>query len=568
MEIGTSTSSVSLVPSLRSNSGQVVNVGGQPVLIPNTPSLFGDAATISIGGLPVAGFKDYTNLGASGAWQFNLAGVLNTQASALTPRSLSPEQEAAEAEAVKQAFDLINVKEYLGARNLMTQLLKDNPTNAAAIHALGYAWMAERDYEQAEQLFLKAHAIDPTAGYNLDADYARLLRKDDAIVLTRARALVESGQRSEGIRLLLTLTERSPGYTPARVLLGTALLDDGDGNNGLMQIATAIRNARPDEFAGLESLLADLIRAAPGAVFVRQLAGKLQLRQGRYEEALATFLAARQLSEDPVANDRDLASAYVGIGRERLRHRDIAGAITAFEQAKTYDATGRATKEALAEAYIMRAERAVNARDYKSAAADYALAADTLGTYGTRDLRARAASGAYLTGRALERARIDSGGAIDTEVVAFQAAYELDSENDTYREHLAEIRNALGDQHTAAGELEEAAAAYKRAYELDRHNASYKANTINAYLAWGDDRLYNLNYSDAIDAYLQAFNIDRDNEAARLKLANGYNARGVYYRDEEEDYRAAVKDFKNALRLFPDNPEYQANYDTVAPWDY
>ena len=59
---------------------------------------------------------------------------------------------------------------------------------------------------------------------------------------------------------------------------------------------------------------------------------------------------------------------------------------------------------------------------------------------------------------------------------------------------------------------------------------------------------------------------DPQTATSNSKLAGAYNARGLDYKSTE-DMDAAVKDFKAALRLFPDNADYQANYNSVKAWD-
>jgi tetratricopeptide (TPR) repeat protein len=66
--------------------------------------------------------------------------------------------------------------------------------------------------------------------------------------------------------------------------------------------------------------------------------------------------------------------------------------------------------------------------------------------------------------------------------------------------------------------------------------------------------------------YQEAFKLDPQNATSKSKLAGAYNARGLDYKSTE-DMDAAVKDFKAALRLFPDNADYQANYNSVKAWD-
>ncbi len=151
-------------------------------------------------------------------------------------------------------------------------------------------------------------------------------------------------------------------------------------------------------------------------------------------------------------------------------------------------------------------------------------------------------------------------------MTVFQTAYDLDPENKTYKRKLAETRNAIGDQLYATGKYQEAAQSYNRARELYKYDKTYKANTINAFVKYGDERAANLNYGDAIEAYRQAYLVDTYNAEVKQKLATQYNARGLDYVSWEK-YKLAALDFKEALRLFPGNAEYQANYNRYSAWD-
>ncbi len=539
-------------------------------LVGSSSALFGPPAQIAINenAPTVTGFRDYGQLGASGIWQqVDLASILNPAPAGIPSIARSPDEQKADEAAVKQAFNYINRGQYDAARALMNDLLSENKTNAAAVQALGYADLGEGHYAEAEQLFLKAHALNPSAGYDNDARNARILQGDDDAVLARARSMVASSiQRDEGIRILITLTQRSPHNAGAHLALGDALLSAGEGPNGLLEFSSAIRNADHSQLTQLESRLEELAEQYSSSAFIRQLIGKTQLQQGRYEDAVVTLTRAMQMAESPIGYQETLAEARVGVGRQLLEQGDITGALASFEQAEELDPTGRDTQLALAEGYVARADQYARRGDYGAAATDYSTAADLLAKGQDETLAKHAAAGAYAAGRGLEQARIAAGEEIDGEALAYQAAYDLDPDNLTYKRKLADTRNAIGDELYAAGEYEDAAHAYGRAHELFVYDRTYRQNTINAYVAYGDERLYNLNYTDAVEAYLAAFKVDTTDADTKQKLAGAYNARGLSY-VEDEDYAQAAADFKSALLLFPDNAEYQANYDSVAPWD-
>ncbi len=536
-------------------------------------SLFGPAAQVSLGqGFSVTGLRDYTSLGNAGVPQFDLASVLGaaSSAGALQGAAVSPDQQKAEEQAIKTAFEYISQGSLDDARKLINSVLAQNKTNSAAIHALGTVELSAGQYEQAEQLFLKAHAFNPAVGYEFDARNARILQGDDDKVLSTARVMVKSStQRGEGIRILMNLVGRSPENAAAHMLLGDAMLDEGDGMNGLTQFSAAIREAGPELLGQLEGRLTTIAGEIPDSSYLQLLVGKTQLKQERFELAIQTLAGARTMAQGQVGYDRDLAMAHLGFGREKLGRRDISSAMASFQRAKDLMPTNRDVKMALAEGYVARAEQHGRRSSHSAAIDDYRKAADLLKSTGSgsEKLRERAASGAYSIGRTLENRRIAAGDDIDGEVLAYQVAYDLNSGSSTYKSKLAEARNALGAQFEAEGELKQAAYAYRRAWDLYKNNDTYKQNTVSAFVAWGDDRRYNMNYSDAITAYREAYQIDTSDSVVKDKLGEAYNARGVDHMYWER-WTDALADFKEALLLFPDNAEYQANYALVEPWEH
>jgi len=532
-------------------------------------SLFGPPAQVDIGqtGFTAVGFRDYTQLATSGVWQFDLQSTLTPSTTGMPQTARSEKQQKADEARLTQALGYLDQGRKEEARELLNHLLSENKMNAAATQALGHVELAEGRYEQAQQLYMKAHALDPSAGYDRDAQNARILQGDDASVLRTATAMLRApDRREEGIRLLLTLTERNPELVEARIALGDALLNSGDGNNGLMQYSLAITYADAAQLDGVAQRLEALVRESPQSAFVRQLLGRAQVRQGRYEEAIETLTAAANLAEDKTLYNKELAKAYLGLGRQRLEQGDIAGGLTSLERARELSPSDRDVKAGLAEGYLRRAEKLAASGNASAALKDYRRVADLLGSTGNKRLRTTAAQSVYRLGLTLQRRRQAAGEEIDSEALAFQAAHDLDPNNTTYKRTLAETRNALGAQYAAAGELKNAAYAYQRAWQLFRYDRTYRDNTINAFVAYADDRLANLNYTDAIQMYLEAFRVDTTNATVRAKLAAAYYARGLDYQSQN-DLRNAARDFRAALRLMPDNPDYQASYNAVSAWD-
>ena len=522
------------------------------------------AARSSASGKAAWGVSDVVSLGRTNAtqqaaWQFELSAVYGK---ARSPTNSIPEsQRKAEAKVVAQALALIEGGATEQARAMLGELLASNRTNAEAVHALGQADLAEGKYAEAERQFLRAHALNQSAGYDRDARNARVLQKPDADVLATARAWSRAPtQRDEGIRLLIELTRRNPKLAAANIALGDALLAKGDRSNGLLQYGVALPKAAGDDLDQLETRINQLAARQTGSLFLREMQGKIQLQRGRYAEAVLTLTRVAAESENPALTNRDLARAHLGLGREALSRGDVRDAIAKMEYAQTFDASSSELKLALGEALAARARNHALGGRSSDALADYARAAALLTAPGGAAARARAAEGVHALGVRLQRARELSGGRVSSEVQAFQLAYDLDSSNATYRRRLADARVALGDQYTADGSLKEAAYAYERAYVLNKHDAGYRQKFIAGFTAWGDQAASAHLHDDAVAAYRRAYAADTWNAVVKGKLAESLYARGLEHVSNGK-LKLAARDFADAVSLFPDNPTYQAQYE-------
>ncbi len=559
MQIGTATSSISLTQALTQRASVVVqSLGGG-----NGPS------TLSVGpeGIPVTGFPDYSRSLTQGLWQYDLSTVIETGRNGLAELTISDEQRKAEEKAVASAFDLMNAGQIEEARDLMTSLLKKNNTNAAAVHALGYVELTAGNYAEAEQQFLRAHAMNSTIGYDLDADNARILSNDSAAALARARQLVRSAdRRDDGIRVLIELSKRSEDSAEANIALGEALLLKGDTNDALLQFSGAIGRATATELNQLDDQLATLAERIPDSAFVQQLRGRIAIKEERFGDALSSFSKAASISPTPTLYDADLARAHIGLGRELLGRGRTGEALLRFEEARRLSSTSTDAKVAMAEGQLARAADLTRFGALNDAANEYdQVASLLLGRYGEQELRARAASGAYALGRRLADARVAGGLDIGSELVAFQAAHDLDPKNTTYAHRLADTRIALGDKYTADGKLRDAAYSYERAYELDKRDAGYKQKMIAGFTVWGDQVATALVYDDAVTAYRKAYEADIWNDTSKGKLAGALSTRGLDYASKGK-YKEAAHDFSDALALRPGDAAIRANYDLYKAW--
>jgi tetratricopeptide (TPR) repeat protein len=560
MEISTDVTQISALNAL-------LTLGGSAPASSGVLSAFGPAAILSLGGTSSRTGDTYSYLGGqAGIVQFDLAGVLaaGRSASGSTQSQQLTEAEVAELE---DAFSLIEQGALGEAESALDKMLSRRKTNAAAVHALGLIEVARRDFGEAEKLFRRADFLARNRGYGDDAENARILQREDDYVSEQASLLVRNAEtRDRGISLLLHLADRRPNDGEVRTLLAESLFAKNDLLNGMAELFRAVDVSDESQLKRIEDITEGLIKVLPKTAKLQRLLGRTQLRLGKFEEALASLDAAAKLAGDDILTKSDSALAYVGIGHKLLEQGDVSRAITNFEQAKALSPADMQVREGLAEGLLARADRSSRLGNQRRAIQDYSAASRMLGSMGSESLRKHIAGGAYAAGLRLERESIALGRDLDEEALAFQAAYDLDSDNLTYKRKLGETRNTLGDQFMADEDYKNAMGAYRRAHDLYMNDDTYEDNLINAGQLYGDELLSGRRFDEAVEIYRETYKVDLYNDTSKLKLANAYNERGLDFINKSKPIQA-VKDFKEALALFPDNAEYQANYNSVSGYD-
>ncbi len=530
----------------------------------------GGSASASAGGSvagfgPAALFSFGQAAGSSASFGYTQLAGLAGQLNPAVTQQTSARQAKAEQNTIKQATALRITQRYEEARGLLEDLLDKNPTNGIAIHGLGALELDLGHYQKAEDLFRKADYFAPGYGFDRDAANALILQRDDEYVLERARLMTARPEtRADGVRMLIALTRRSPSDAVARSLLAENLIAEGDAARGLAQYQLAISSADQTQARQIESALATLVERAPQAAYLRNLLGQVELKLGKHEQAAQTLALATQLSEHDPLYQADEALARVALGHDALQLGDLSGAMIAFRIAQGLDPLGDEVNRGLAEGYLARGLYRARIGDPAGAIDELNSAKSFLATIEDEDLTGRIASAFYSAGRTLEQRRENAGADVGDELVAFQAAYALDPENLTYQRKLAETQNTLGDEFLADGHYKDAAYAYQYAYEVYSSESDYKDRAISAFLAWGDERSDAYDHHQAITAFQAAYDLDHDNATAKFSLAEAFNTRGLFYKSLGEDYyQQAADDFLEALDLYPDNQDYQDNYDSV-----
>lgn len=519
-------------------------------------SPFGPSSIVSFGSADGSGFNSDLYSG--------LAGLSTSRLPFGAAQTRSPKDIQIEEDAVKQALAFVDQKKYKAARFVLEQEVQRNPSSGAVAQTQGIVEQAAGNYAEAEKFYQKASYLAPELNSQVDIENVRALQKDDQTALSRVKRLLASSDTKDGgLNLLVTLTDRSPNFTEARTLLADTLLKSGDALNALLQYDRAVDTANSSELDQLRTTFEDLAQRAPDGAFIHKVLGRIQLKQGDSQEALQTLHLATQLSDGDSAFLQVEASAHVAVGRDLLNGGDLRSALSEFEQAYSLNPSGDDVILARAEGRIANGEHLAKLGDLEGAVDEYNLVVLDVGRDGAEDLRARLGHDAYTVGKTLEARRIASGADVGKELTAFDVAYQTDTGNDVYRSKLATTRNTLGDQYLADEDYKNAAGAYAAASALEPHNDEYRSKAIDAYTTYGLKRLAVLDYAEALSALKSAFNLDTGNQTSKQNLATGYNQAGIFQRDHEEDKSAAAGYFLEALHLYPDNEEYQANYDSV-----
>jgi Flp pilus assembly protein TadD len=225
---------------------------------------------------------------------------------------------------------------------------RDRPTQADQHNERGIE-LADRGWlEEAEKEFNKAIALDPASAHpheNLAMLHARRKRWREAL-LAHLKA-VEVEPESSGARFTLAsflathalemaeaeyreAIAADPEHAEAHMELGLALADMGRAEEGLKELAVAVKLAPEDSMARheLASLLMDegdyrtaighlreAARLEPESFEIQLDLGLCYAQKGFYAEAERAYEKARGLKPDDAVVNYDLASLYAQWGR-------------------------------------------------------------------------------------------------------------------------------------------------------------------------------------------------------------------------------------------------------------
>lgn len=564
MQISDATSVASLFRGVSTGGGSTIGAAGSPFGADYLLSVVGGATSGSLTANSL--LSSVSGNGNRTGFEFNLGAAYGPSFAAPTTPTLSEPDRKAQQVELKKALAFIETDQFEQAGAILDALSKKYRNDPAVVHTYGTLELSRGNFDKAESFFRRADYFGPGRGFDRDADNARLLKQDDDTVMKQARRLLaDNNSREDGLRLLANLVDRSPENSEAHTMLAEGLLKSRDIPNAISEFLTAVEFADQAQISQLQGRFKQLIEIAPQASYAHRLMGQTLLKQGRFEEAAKSLKLATKLSDGDIEFRSDEALAHIGLGESLLKSGDVTAALAEFEQARDLSPSLNAIKQGYANALYQRGVQVGDFGDVQEAVLMFRKAAGELSGVSDESLKVNIARAAYAMGLKLTAARVASGDDITDEVVAYQTAHDLDPQSTKYRDKLAETRYQIGNEFLADGEFEDAAAAFQRAFDLQDDNTTYRDAAIDAYRRDADKKLQLNKFDEALAAYKAAYALKKDDDVSKGKLANGYNARGLNHKTYSR-FRDAAIDFREALALYPNNSDYQTNYDSVSAY--
>lgn len=207
----------------------------------------------------------------------------------------------------------------------LEKILANNPTAAEAHLLLGQAYYRADQKDQAEEQFLAAFQLDPSAVPPLDSQDA-----DEWVKLGNARAAL--GQLNEALTSYQTALKIQPDKAAAYTNIGVVYYQSGKFDDAVQQMQKALE-LDPDD-AETHYML--------GATYVQQQ---------KWDEAEKSFNTAIELKPD-------LAEAYTGLGNVQLAAKNFADAVINLQTATTLQPEQAEAWLALGQAYAAQGNQA------------------------------------------------------------------------------------------------------------------------------------------------------------------------------------------------------------------
>lgn len=425
------------------------------------------------------------------------------------------------AEQLRTAAEKIDAGDTAGGRAIAEKLLDRNASDLTALSLVAHSHLAERDYGQAEKFLSRALALAPSS-VRLRGDLAnvRTLQKSDDDVLTDARRqLKDPTQRSNGLRLLLYLSDRSPDNVDAYL----ALAEGFDVANQPLQVIgalqEAVRIAGPDRITDVITPAAKLVNDHPDVGLPRNILGRALQKAGRFDEAIVALRGASEIAPDNDAYRQDLASGYGARAIDAVGRGNISSAQADLRKGRSLDPINKDLSDAAAHIAAKRAEKFVAAGLHKKAYGELATAnsrAPDDEAFRLKLAKLYARVGAYFRDREGTSLALSS----------FTKSLELDPSSATVRRNVAVLSHEKGLSALSAKNYDSAITHLDRARTTNSLNSLYRQDLARAYDARGQLSLSLGKVNDAIADFKKGFALDPTNTTLDTNLSSALAQNG------------------------------------------
>ncbi len=447
----------------------------------------------------------------------SLAPLLSTSTgTASLPKSAAQaESEKLRGETLRSAAQSIQEGDFAAGRKRLDEVLERNASDVSAIRILAFSYMEELDYEQAEQIYSRALALAPgNAVIRSEFEDSRTLQKSDDDVLSVARGKLKNlTQRSEGLQLLVKLTNRSPDNVEAYLAIAEVANNTNDLSRALGALQEAVRSADPRQLSRVIEEAEKVVEKRPDVGLAHNLLGRALQKAGRTREAVVELKAAADIAPYNISYRSDVASALAGSAQRKLDGGDVLGAESDLQSAQTFDLSNGQVRETTARVAAAKARRDLMLdRPTKSLASLH-----TAATKAPDDKKFKQeVAGLFILAAGKFEAKGDTAVALNSYI----KAYELDATSTTAQDKVAELSHARGLNALSSSNYDIAIDHLKRAYETVRLDTTYVKDLANAYDQRGQQRLLLKETADAIEDFVAGLALDPSNASLGTNYAN------------------------------------------------
>lgn len=435
---------------------------GLTTLLNTTPTVSSSGGASMPTGDPAAIFE--RTQAVTNSFLQNSYSSLGQQAALSQALAKAQERQAEEQQAIiDSAVDALDAHDFDKAREIAQDMLKKDGQSAVATHIMGRADLAEGDYAGAEKHFARAAMLAPSSTrFASDLNVVRQLKRPEADALDEAGKLINNPyQRDEGMRLLAYLAERNPDSTEAHMMLGDALMEEGQAAEAVTSYRNALVAADDNTLTALVARFRDMVEQSPDVGVTHSLLGQALQKQGKYDEAMTHLKMAADIAPENTSYHYALASVQADMGFEALDAGKTSDAIRYLEQAYAVEPGNESYQKGLSEAHLEMAN--------------------------------------WWQSHGVNRKAFDELNSAKT---------FLPDDDEKLAGKLSRAFNTLGDRYMADDDIDWAISSYKRAHELDTSNLTYRHELSSAYEQRGtsyfdaaDYEMAELDYQDALDLF-------------------------------------------------------------------